>query len=273
MTIITTINDYFYVSSLFVIGSLGAFAFTSYCIVNKDYKHLLQKVNDDDNKREEVEHKRLDEVEANSYENKYNLEKAIHNKDHCDLGEKYIFDATPDGVIILNYDSEIKSFNYWSDHTIQYKYLQTAARRFVYDYHCKDYYIQCDEKDKKNHAKPNKTDTCVKDPWCVCDSDKCKLPTQKPVNGALRESIDRDYKEAETDMKKLRTTDSRPNDTKKNEDDNLFVKTKKSGQKTITMVANKYSHRGCLIDFYISPSKRKTGKDISFTDFMKQNRE
>jgi len=268
MTLITSFNDYLYVTSLVLIGTLGAFAFTSYCIVNKDYKHLLRKVKDDDKKREDDELKRQADDEVNSYENKYSLKKAIHNKEHCDLDEKYIFEATPNGVTILNYDVKNKSFNYWSDHTIQYKYLQTVARKFVLDYQCKDYYIQCDEKDKKNHEKPKETKTCEKDPWCVCDSDKCKLPTQKPTN---QSPIDRDYNEAEIDLKKQRSTAN--TETKKNEDAELFVNPKKNGQKTITMVANKYSHKGGLMDFYSPSSKRKTAKDISFTDFMKQKSE
>ena len=184
MTIVTTINDYLYVGSLFVIGTLGAFAFTSYCIVNKDYKHLQQKIKDDDKKREDEEIKQQEEEDVNSYENKYNLKTAIHNKNHCDLSEKYIIEATPDGIAILNYDVENKSFNYWSDHTIQYKYLQTVARLFVYDNQCKDYYIQCDEKDKKNHEKPK--ETCKTDPWCVCDND---TSSQTKANHMLRVKI------------------------------------------------------------------------------------
>ena len=143
--------------------------------------------------------------------------------------------------------------------------MQAAARRFVFDYQCKNYYIQCDEKDKKNHEKSNNTQKCEEDPGCVCDNDKCKLPSPSP------EPIDRDYNDAENDLKKLRNTvDAEP---KKNDDDDLFVKTKKSGRKRITVVANKYSHKGDLIDFYGPTSKRKTGKDISFADFMKQNKE
>lgn len=251
MTVSTTINDYLYAGSLFVIGAFGAFAFTSYTIVNKDYKHLQQKIKEDDKKRDDEEVKQHEEEEANSYENKFSLKTAIHNKNHCNLTEKHIFEATPDGVVILNYDDDNKSFNYWSDNTIQYKYLQTVARRFVYEYQCKDYYIRCDEKDKP-------------EPSCVCDSKKCKLPP--PIT--IEEPVDRDYNKAEQDLKHFRdTSDTEP---KKNEDDNLFIKTKKNGQKTIAVVANKYSHKGNLIDFYGQPSKQKTTKNISFTDFMKR---
>ena len=82
-------------------------------------------------KREEGELKQIAEDEENSYENKYSLKNAHHNKNHSDLCQKYVFEATPDGVVILNYDTETKSFTYWSDYTISYKYLQAVARRFV----------------------------------------------------------------------------------------------------------------------------------------------
>tara|TARA_Y100000748_G_scaffold268772_1_gene240498 strand:+ start:1197 stop:2006 length:810 start_codon:yes stop_codon:yes gene_type:complete len=268
MTVLSTINDYLYIGSLFLAGTFGAFAFTSYCIVNKDYKKFKQTVNDDTKKREEDELKQQEEDETNSYENKYSLKKALHNEKHCDLSEKYIFEATPDGVIILNYDIENKSFNYWSDQTINYKYLQTAARRFVFDYQCKDYYIQCDEKDEKNHCGTNKNNnkqTCEEDPLCVCDSTDCKLPS------TVTDPIDRNYNEAEQDIKEMRSK-SEPT-TETTPDDNVFVKTKKNKHETKKIVANKYSHKGDLIDFYGPTSKRKTGKDISFAEFMKQNKE
>lgn len=270
MTTVTTITDYLYIGTLLLVGTFGAFAFTSYCIVNKDYKNLKQTIKDDDKKRSEEEEKQQDEDEANSYENKYSLEKAIHNKNHSDLGEKYIFEATPDGVIILNYDIENKSFNYWSDYTIHYKYLQASARRFVLDYQCKDYYIQCDEKDKKNHCgtnnRTNNNKKREEDPLCVCESDKCKLPTP------MADPVDRNYTEAERDLKNMRSVSLSSTESNTAEDD-VFLKPKQSANKTKTLVANKYSHRGNLIDFYGPTSKRKTGKDISFADYMKQNSE
>ena len=149
--------------------------------------------------------------------------------------------------------------------------MQTAARRFVFDYQCKDYYIQCDEKDEKNHCGTDKNNKktnkqiCEEDPWCVCDSADCKLPTP------IADQVDRDYNEAEQDIKKTRSK-SEPTPEPITDDD-LFVKKKKNKPETKKMVANKYSHKGNLIDFYGPTSKRKTGKDISFADFMKQNKE
>ena len=262
MTIISTVNDYLYIGSLFIVGAFGAFAFTSYCVVNKDYKNLKQKIKNDEKKREEDELRQQKEDEENSYENKFSLKNAIHNKNHVELDEKYIFESTPDGVVILNYDIENKSFNYWSDNTIQYKYLQTVARRFVFDFQCKDYYIQCDEKDKKNHEKSKNVKDCENDLQCACDSDKCKLPGLEPL-------IDRDYNEAENDLKKMQST----KDDKKDDSDDVFVKTKKNGQKSFSIVANKYSHKGDLLDFYGPTSKKRAAKNISFAEFMKQKSE
>ena len=273
MTIISTINDYLYIGSLFLAGTFGAFAFTSYCVVNKDYNKFKMEVDEEKKKREEGELKQIAEDEENSYENKYSLKNARHNKNQSDLCQKYVFEATPDGVVILNYDTETKSFTYWSDYTISYKYLQAVARRFVFDYHCKDYYIQCDEKDEKNHCgtdinKNTNKQTCEEDPWCVCDSTDCKLPPA--VSSPITDQIDSDYNEAEQDIKKMRSkSEPTPATTA---DDDVFVK-KKNKQETKKMVANKYSHKGDLIDFYGPVSKHKTGKDISFADFVKQNKE
>jgi hypothetical protein len=64
-----------------------------------------------------------------------------------------IIEATPDGSVIMSYDYDNEGFRYWSDTTIKYKYLETAARKFVKMNCCSDIYIdRADNIKKQNDA-------------------------------------------------------------------------------------------------------------------------
>jgi hypothetical protein len=48
-------------------------------------------------------------------------------------------ETTPEGVVRMKFEDGV--FKYWSNRAIQYKYLETVARKFVMVYECKDNYI------------------------------------------------------------------------------------------------------------------------------------
>jgi len=52
-----------------------------------------------------------------------------------------ILSNTPDGLVYMRYSKEEKGFEYWSDKTITYKYLETVARKYVTVFACKKLYI------------------------------------------------------------------------------------------------------------------------------------
>jgi hypothetical protein len=50
-------------------------------------------------------------------------------------------ETTPRGTILLCYNHEIDGFEYWSDSEIPLTMLETAARRYVTEYNCKQFYL------------------------------------------------------------------------------------------------------------------------------------
>jgi len=48
-------------------------------------------------------------------------------------------ETTPEGVVRMKFEDGV--FKYWSNRAIQYKYLETVARKYVMVYDCKDNYI------------------------------------------------------------------------------------------------------------------------------------
>ena len=54
----------------------------------------------------------------------------------------YIQETTPQGVVIMNYNATNETFGYYSDKwSIQFKYLEPLARKYVLTYGCKRLYI------------------------------------------------------------------------------------------------------------------------------------
>ena len=81
-----------------------------------------------------------------AYENLY-LEhfnnELSNNSTDCSLNyEKlkdiFIKEDTPAGVIYLNYNIDYESFDYYTNKTIPYKYLDTVARKYMIDNNCKE---------------------------------------------------------------------------------------------------------------------------------------
>jgi hypothetical protein len=76
------------------------------------------------------------------YEKRHSLEDAEHsNPDIPGLIKSYIMETTPDGALIMRYNKKNEGFEYWADTAIKYKYLESAARKYVTTHHCKDLYI------------------------------------------------------------------------------------------------------------------------------------
>jgi len=111
---------------------------------------------------------RLEDVRI-PYENYYLLGnnkeyvKEFEKEENIDNG--IVEEETPDGVVILNYNNDTERFEYWSDKSIRYRYLEVVARKYVIIYDCKDKYVNMFKelleamdkaKEEKNNKKENK---------------------------------------------------------------------------------------------------------------------
>lgn len=76
------------------------------------------------------------EEEARNYVIKCRLEK---------LKNAFIIEHTPLGNVLMVYDIERESFKYYSDNSIPYRYLETAARKYVKQLNCRPIYIDMEE--------------------------------------------------------------------------------------------------------------------------------
>ena len=75
----------------------------------------------------------------------------------------YILETTPIGNVYMRYNNNKKSFEYFSNSTIPYRYLETISRKYVMTYWCKPLFIDLAEelkkaKEKHEEEKKNKKD-------------------------------------------------------------------------------------------------------------------
>ena len=58
---------------------------------------------------------------------------------------KFIIENTPLGNVNMCYNHEKESFEYYSDKTMPYRYLEPVARKYVCIFLCKDLYVDMEE--------------------------------------------------------------------------------------------------------------------------------
>jgi hypothetical protein len=89
--------------------------------------------------------KRLKEEQESAFENKF-FNEYDQLKDDPDApvpsATSHVRETTPQGDVIMTYDDSRKTFCYYSDkRTIQFKYLEPVARKYVIEHRCKRLYI------------------------------------------------------------------------------------------------------------------------------------
>jgi hypothetical protein len=65
----------------------------------------------------------------------------------------YILETTPMGNIYMRYNKSKGSFEYFSNNTIPYRYLETVGRKYVMTYWCKPLFIDTEEELKRTEIK------------------------------------------------------------------------------------------------------------------------
>jgi hypothetical protein len=65
----------------------------------------------------------------------------------------YILEHTPLGNVYMRYNNSKKSFEYFSNNTIPYRYLEPLGRKYVMTYCCKPLFVDIEEELKKAEIK------------------------------------------------------------------------------------------------------------------------
>lgn len=173
-----------------------------------------------------------DDFEDTPYEKLYNYKDIQEAREGKELSNCVLFETTPKGAVFMKYNKEEEGFLYWADKSIDYKFLETCARKFCKIYYCKDIYIY------------NDSDTEEEEESDVEDKE------EKAVEKEVKKEEKNDSVFANFKNYKTNTT---------------------TQEKATEIKANKYIHKGKVIDFmilqtskYASLKNKETEKSWSF---------
>ena len=99
-------------------------------------------------KIEELNNMVISETELIEKSKQYILDKKLDN-----FINNYVIDMTPMGNVYMRYNNNKKSFEYFSNNTIPYRYLEPVGRKYVITYFCKPLFIDIEEELKKAQQK------------------------------------------------------------------------------------------------------------------------
>jgi hypothetical protein len=96
-----------------------------------------QELFEEENQKEEIKEQDIDEIEKIKKEaHLYVLNKCLDK-----FKNSYIMEKTPLGNVAMCYNHAKGSFEYYSENTIPYRYLETVSRKYVMTFQCKNLYI------------------------------------------------------------------------------------------------------------------------------------
>ena len=98
----------------------------------------------------QIEPEKKEETRTIPYENTYMLNAHAEESDEL-LALGVVEEITPEGKVRMKWEDQ---FLYWADRPIQYKYLETVARKYVILYKCKENYINIFAELAKAYYKP-----------------------------------------------------------------------------------------------------------------------
>jgi hypothetical protein len=112
------------------------------------YIELIEKKNELKKELKSVEENILGEEEMRA-----KAREIIVNRKLDKFIDNYILECTPLGNIYMRYNNSKKSFEYFSNSTMPYRYLEPVGRKYVMTYWCKPIFIDIEEELKKSEQK------------------------------------------------------------------------------------------------------------------------
>jgi len=102
---------------------------------------------------------KIKELESKNEENyKEQAADYVFNEKIKNLQNSYVMENTPLGNVIMTFNSSKNHFEYYSDSTIPYRYLEIVARKFVITFKCKQIFINMEDELKSYEETLKKID-------------------------------------------------------------------------------------------------------------------
>ena len=125
--------------------------------LEEDYEDNPESVNIQELEKQVIEHKNkllkqiteLEEMTITEEEISVKSRDIIINNKLDKFIDNYILEYTPLGNIYMRYNNDKKSFEYFSNNSMPYRYLEPVGRKYVMTYWCKPIFVDIEEELKK----------------------------------------------------------------------------------------------------------------------------
>ena len=217
--------------------------------------------------QELLEAKKIEEEEINKLAREFILKERLDNLKNCIVMEK-----TPIGNVVMFYNNSKDSFEYYSDSTIPYRYLEVVGRKYVLTYNCKQIFVDMEQEIKEAEKK-------LEDKKKKEEEEKQKAEEEKQQEQKNQFSKTNPAKPSKNVFAKFKNY---------NKDNSVKVaavpldrpasvkQTKPQEEKIVKERANRYSFEGKLANFsFLKKIDRKVVDKryaVSFSEFKKMQK-
>jgi len=223
----------------------------------------LKRLNED---LEKLNEKVITEEDVNNASREF-----IINERFNGLKNNMIMEKTPLGNVLMFYNNSRSSFEYYSDSTLPYRYLEVIGRKYVITYNCKRIYVdmskEIEDAEKKLADKKQKEEDESKKKEEVAEKAKLKMGGDAAdVQEPQKKNVFAKFKtyNKDTSIKAAAVPLDRPAPVKQ---------TAPQEEKIVKERANRYSFEGKLVNFsFLKKVDRKAVDNrygMSFAEFKK----
>lgn len=233
---------------------------------------LIKEINDFNAELAVLSNKNVTKEEIDELVKKDIIEKRLDNLKNC-----FVIEKTPLGNVAMIYNNKKASFEYFSDSTIPYRYLEPVSRKYVLTFQCKTIYVDMEEELNEYERKLEEKDREKKEKELMeieeRENEKInKNSSSNPV--PVKKSVFAKFKDYNKEAGSGRVNmapppkNSIPSGVKKEANPNEKVILKER--------ANRYSCEGRFSNFSIiqKVDRKKVDKKfaMTFADFKKMNK-
>jgi hypothetical protein len=137
---------------LLFVGFINLLFFYS-IIYDKDNNNGVENETNETNENERNSTKPIPYQEKYMVEYKKRIEQTQESKEKRNLKNSFLIEKTPLGNVAMYYNQERECFEYYSDNTIPYRYLETVGRKYVLTFDCLSVYVDMEEELKRQKEK------------------------------------------------------------------------------------------------------------------------
>jgi hypothetical protein len=181
------------------------------------------------------------------------------------LKKSFIMEKTPLGNVVMYYNVKRETFEYYSDSTIPYRFLEVVARKYVITFQCRPLYVIMEEELKKYEKKIElQKEKQIQETKQLQQSQQIKKPIFAKFKSYNKEAGSGRVNKAPPPKNSIPNTNTRKNSNNNNEP---FI---------LKENANRYTYEGRFSNF--SPLQKIERKQvdkkyaISFSDFKKMQK-